>query len=99
MTPRQQQALDLIRAKQRVVTLGPTIRELAEALGVSVNGAQQKIGALRKAGLVAPDSGRGLVLTSSAADEESPVIQWIPKREILAQRGRQPILKPSAKTL
>lgn len=68
MTARQQEALDFIRSKQRIVTVGPTHRELAEFLGIAANAAQQKVNALRRENLLAPADGRGLVLTSSASE-------------------------------
>lgn len=80
MTPRQQEALDYIRSRQRIVTVGPSHRELAEHLGIAANAAQQKVNALRAAGLLAPASGRGLVLASGAAE---------------AKPARKPVLKPS----
>lgn len=75
MTARQQEALDFIRSKQRIVTVGPSHRELAEALGIAANAAQQKVNALRGAGFLAPANGRGLVLKSSGVEvgERKPI--------------------------
>lgn len=82
MTARQQEALDFIRSKQRIVTVGPSHRELAAALGIAANAAQQKVNALRKAGILAKADGRrGLVLKSSAVEVGA----------------RKPILRPSQK--
>lgn len=68
MTARQQEALDFIRANQRIVMTGPSHRELAEHLGIAANAAQQKVNALRGAGYIAPANGRGLVLKSSSVE-------------------------------
>jgi DNA-binding transcriptional regulator YhcF (GntR family) len=81
MTARQQEALDFIRAKQRIVTVGPSHRELAEHMGIAANAAQQKVNFLRKSGMLAKANGHGLVLTSSAIDSN-------PRKPIPRPSGR-----------
>lgn len=85
MTTRQQEALEFIRAKQRVVTIGPSLRELAAEMGIAANAAQQKVTFLRREGFVAENTGQGIVLTEKA------------KKAIGERVDRQPILRPSGK--
>lgn len=59
VTTRQQQAFEFILANQ--VKAGPTLRELADHLGVSGNAAQRHVEALRKASMVAENAGNGIV--------------------------------------
>jgi hypothetical protein len=60
--------LDFIRANQRVVTTGPSFRDLAKHLGVACNAAQRHVEALRAEGFVAANTGNGIVLKSSAVE-------------------------------
>lgn len=70
MTTRQQEALDFIQANQRRVTIGPSLRELAVAMGIAPNAAQQKVEALRREGVVAKNTGQGIVLAPAPKSTE-----------------------------
>lgn len=65
MSTRRQQALEFIAANQRVVTVGPTLRQLAEHLGVVPNAAQQHVAALREEGQIEDNDGRGIVVKTA----------------------------------
>ncbi len=95
MTSRQQDALEFIRANQRVVTIGPSLRELAGALGIAANAAQQKVEFLRREGIVAPNTGQGIVLASGAVEPAAPAKKRPVKLDDII--ARKPILRPSGR--
>jgi len=66
LTPRQAEAVAFIRANSHLY--GPTIREIAAAMGISsVNGVQGHLAALEKKGVVrrTPGVARGIELTEA----------------------------------
>jgi len=66
LTPRQAEAVAFIRANSQLY--GPTIREIAAAMGIaSVNGVQGHLAALEKKGVVrrTPGVARGIELTEA----------------------------------
>ncbi len=67
LTPRQQATLGVVTSKQETRRTGPTVREVASAMGVAANAVQRHVEALRKAGFVAEDAGMGLVIVKRAA--------------------------------
>lgn len=106
MTTRQQEALEFIRAKQRVVTIGPSLRELAAALGIAANAAQQKVEFLRREGLVEANTGQGIVIVDRLLHQQAKPggFEFVekPKRKAttlapaaVKAAERKPILRPS----
>jgi repressor LexA len=66
LTPRQAEAVAFIRANSHLY--GPTIREIAAAMGIaSVNGVQGHLDALEKKGVLRrkPGIARGVILTEA----------------------------------
>jgi repressor LexA len=66
LTPRQAEAVAFIRANSQLY--GPTVREIAAAMGISsVNGVQGHLDALEKKGVVrrTPGVARGIELTEA----------------------------------
>lgn len=83
LTPRQEQALKIIAAKQATRRTGPSVREVAAAMGVAGNAVQGFVGKLRAAGAIEADSGYGLVLSSAGVRTST----------------RKPLAKPGGKLL
>ncbi len=66
LTPRQSATLDVISAHQVARPTGPTIRAVAEQMGLAPNAVQRHVDALRAAGFVEHDAGLGLVIVARA---------------------------------
>lgn len=63
MTDLEQRTLSEIVKRQKAVTTGPTLREVAKALGYrGPYAVQRHVKALRQAGLLEKESGRGLTV-------------------------------------
>lgn len=109
LTPRQEEALKIIAAKQATRRTGPTVREVAAAMGVAGNAVQGFVGKLRAAGMIEADAGFGLVCTG---DDVAVVLSGKNVREIsglsfkeFARRAgegkyaEKPLAKPGGKLL
>lgn len=108
MNNERKQALEFIRANQRITTIGPTLRQLADHLECVPNAAQRHVEALRAEGLVEKNDGRGIValmpdpgagilrdIAAGKFDEKSKSAG-----QLVAERaGRTPLTKSSGKML
>lgn len=102
-----QQALDFIRRKQR--RAGPTIREVADAIGVYPNSVQQYVAELRGRGELEKESGDGLVTARPDPKKVTAEKAAFPLMEIKSRTHRpkvptgfggvprKPLFKPSGK--
>ncbi len=93
MNTRHQQALDYIQSTQRTTVTGPTVRAVAEKLGIHATAAQRVVTALRGKGLLKPEAGCGLVVHAVPVYKEAPAPQKVSAQTPV----RQPIPKPNGK--
>ena len=61
MTDRQKEVFAVIKARQRRVLAGPTLREVAHALGIRPFAVQRHVASLRRLGMLEKEDGFGLV--------------------------------------
>lgn len=94
LTARQEEALDYIRAYLSMHSFPPTVREIAESLGIKAESARDLLAALEKKGEIAriPGKGRGLVLTGEENSRREklpvPLYQEEPGPEALESHER-----------